>query len=97
MTRISTTSSHEAFAIEMVSEGTGRIVVGDFAETFCVDLTFWRPRRYERSWAHALRRLEEADVTTSCLVSSITDPKTVNFIFCWTLYRVRTRLSCRTL
>lgn len=78
-----------AFAIEMVSEGIGRIVVGDFAETFRADLTFWGPGHYESSWAHALRRLEEADVTTSCLVSSITDPKTANFIICWPLYRVR--------
>ncbi|WP_405520383.1 hypothetical protein [Streptomyces canus] len=89
MTRISTTSNHDAFAIEMMSEGAGRIVVGDFTETFRAELTFWGPEQYERSWARALRRLEEADVTTSCLVSSITDPKTANFIFCWVLYRVQ--------
>ncbi|KUO15388.1 hypothetical protein AQJ91_41710 [Streptomyces dysideae] len=63
--------------------------MGDFAETFRTDLTFWGPGQYERSWARALLRLEEADVTTSCLVSSITDPKTANFVFCLTLYRVR--------
>ncbi|MEV5781334.1 hypothetical protein ACGFWD_41850 [Streptomyces sp. NPDC048448] len=89
MTRISTTSSHEGFAIEVASPGAGRIVVGDFTETFPMDLTFWDSGHYEKSWANALRRLEEADVVTSCLVSSITDPKTANFIFCWPLYRIR--------
>ncbi|MFF4316886.1 hypothetical protein [Streptomyces sp. NPDC001507] len=88
MTQISTTSSHESFAIELVSAGAGRIVVGDFTETFPVDLTFWDPEHYEKSWASALRRVEEANVTTSCLVSSITDPKTANFVFCWPLYRI---------
>ncbi|MGW0837338.1 hypothetical protein [Streptomyces prunicolor] len=87
MTRISTTSSHEGFAIELVSAGTGKIVVRDFTETFPMDLTFWGTEQYKESWASALRRLEEADVTTSCLVSSITDPETANIIFCWPLYR----------
>ncbi|MCX4452872.1 hypothetical protein OOK58_12335 [Streptomyces sp. NBC_01728] len=89
MTRISTTSSHEGFAIEVVSAGAGRIVVGDFTEAFPMDLTFWDSEHYEKSWANALRRLEGADVATSCLVSSITDPKTANFVFCWPLYRIR--------
>ncbi|MFG2481100.1 hypothetical protein [Streptomyces fagopyri] len=54
-----------------------------------MDLTFWDSGHYEKSWANALRQLEEADVVTSCLVSSITDPRTANFIFCWPLYRIR--------
>ncbi|MER5787095.1 hypothetical protein [Streptomyces sp. NPDC001980] len=88
MTRISTTSSHESFAIELVSAGVGRIIVADFTETFHMDLTFWDPEHYEKSWASALRRVDEADLTTSCLVSSITDPRAANFVLCWPLYRV---------
>ncbi|MGQ4483939.1 hypothetical protein [Streptomyces sp. SAS_276] len=87
MTRISTTSSHEGFAIELVSAGTGKIVVHDFTETFPMDLTFWGSEQYKESWASALHRLEEADVATSCLISSIADPKTANIISCWPLYR----------
>ncbi|MEU1536245.1 hypothetical protein [Streptomyces fagopyri] len=89
MSRISATPSGGAFAIEVVSTGTGKIVVGDFTETFPMDLTFWDAEHYEQSWAKALRRLEEADVATSCLVASITDPKTANYISCWPLYRIQ--------
>lgn len=88
MTQISTTPSHEGFAIESVSAGVGRIIVDAFTETFPMDLTFWDPKHYEKSWASALRLVEGADVTTSCLVSSVTDPKTANFVSCWPLYRI---------
>ncbi|WP_330455490.1 hypothetical protein OIB37_00435 [Streptomyces sp. NBC_00820] len=88
MTRISTTSRSDDFSIELISPGVGRIVVGGFGETFPIDLTYWNSSHYEQSWSSALNRLEGGDVATSCLVSSLSDPVTANFISCWPLYRI---------
>jgi hypothetical protein len=65
----------------------GRITVRGFEETFPMDLTYWGAEKYRASWVKALRVLERGDDATSCLISSITDPSTSNFVFCWPLYR----------
>ncbi|WP_307663479.1 hypothetical protein [Streptomyces sp. V1I1] len=52
-----------------------------------MDLSFWTVADYSRSWERALRELEASENSTSCLISSITDPETANFIFCWPIYR----------
>jgi hypothetical protein len=82
------------FAIELLEqEGPsgdsirGRITVGAFTEDFEASLTFWNPDDYRASWRSALSVLAAAETATSCLVSSITDPATSNFVFCWPLYR----------
>ncbi|MET7714369.1 hypothetical protein [Streptomyces sp. NPDC005407] len=99
MTRISTTSRSNGFAIEVVysgasegaqgasSEAVGRITVGEFAETFRMDLSFWSVSDYRRSWKRALQVLADDETAISCLISSITDPGNSNFVFCWPLYR----------
>lgn len=69
------------------SEAVGRITVGEFTETFRMDLSFWSTNDYRRSWRNALQALEDNRTATSCLISSITDPETTNFVFCWPLYR----------
>ena len=69
------------------SEAVGRIAVGDFMETFRMDLSFWSVDDYRRSWSRALLKLEEGETSTACLISSITDPANSNFAFCWPLYR----------
>ncbi|WP_435283654.1 hypothetical protein [Streptomyces koelreuteriae] len=65
----------------------GRITVRDFEESFPMDLTHWAVEDYQASWVRALRRLERGDGATSCLISSLTNPATSNFVFCWPLYR----------
>jgi hypothetical protein len=82
------------FAIELLEqEGAsvdsvrGRITVGAFADEFEASLTFWSADDYRASWRSALSVLAAAETATSCLVSSITDPATSNFVFCWPLYR----------
>ena len=99
MTQISTTSRSNGFAIEVVdsaasedvqgasSEAVGRITVGEFAETFRMDLSFWSVSDYRRSWKRALQVLVDDEAAISCLISSITDPENSNFVFCWPLYR----------
>ncbi len=63
------------------------ITVGDFTETFRMDLSFWNVDDYRRNWSRALLKLEEEEISTACLISSITDPDNSNFVFCWPLYR----------
>ncbi|MGW1717507.1 hypothetical protein [Streptomyces sp. NPDC002156] len=99
MTQTSTISRNNRFAIEVIgdpssedgvsspSEATGRVTVGDFSESFPMDLSFWTVGDYYRSWERALRELETRKNSTSCLISSITDPEVANFIFCWPIYR----------
>ena len=69
------------------STALGRITVGGFFETFEMSLTFWNADGYRASWRDALAVLGQRDNAISCLVSSITDPSTSNFVFCWPLYR----------
>ncbi|MEU3232158.1 hypothetical protein VSQ78_06625 [Nocardiopsis alba] len=98
MMQNSTTSRTEAFSVEVVSDrppvallqesgATGRIIVGDFAESFYMDLSYWSIEEYERSWRDSLQVIFEGEERDSCLVASITDPEVSNFIFCWPLYR----------
>ncbi|MGW4562288.1 hypothetical protein ACWEN3_07685 [Streptomyces sp. NPDC004561] len=98
MTQTSTTSRNDTFSIRVVStpsessaakgeSATGRITVGDFEESFPMDLTYWGVEQYQASWVRALRVIDREHDATSCLISSITDPASSNFIFCWPLYR----------
>ncbi|MEV6568863.1 hypothetical protein [Streptomyces kronopolitis] len=52
-----------------------------------MDLSFWSAREYRNNWRRALERIGQKNTTTSCLISSITDPGNSNFISCWPLYR----------
>ncbi|WP_260860424.1 hypothetical protein [Streptomyces cupreus] len=98
MTQTSTTSRSDTFSIRVVSvpslaeieaggSAIGRIVVRDFEENFPMALTYWSVEQYQASWVRALRVLAREEVATSCLISSITNPASSNFIFCWPLYR----------
>ena len=69
------------------STALGRIAVGGFSETFEMSLAFWNAEEYRASWRDALEMLGRRDDAIACLVSSITDPSTSNFVFCWPLYR----------
>ena len=69
----------------------GLIQIGDFSEYFQVDLGFWRQEDYERHWRHALERITSG-VPTSCLITSIGDPRTSTMVFWWPLYRTGTTI-----
>jgi CdiI N-terminal domain len=69
------------------AEASGRIVIGDFTETFRVPLGFWDEADYRRSWHRAFEVLSANPHTTSCLMTSMTDPGNSNFLGCWPMYR----------
>lgn len=52
-----------------------------------MDLSYWSVPEYQESWINALTVIDAESDSTSCLISSITDPENSNFIFCWPLYR----------
>ena len=65
----------------------GRIVIGDFTETFVVPLGFWGEADYRDSWRRAFEVLEGDPRAVSCLMTSMTDPVSSNFLICWPMYR----------
>jgi hypothetical protein len=68
-------------------EASGRIVIGDFTETFRVPLGFWNESDYRRSWRRAFEVLNANPYSTSCLMTAMTDPDNSNFLTCWPMYR----------
>jgi hypothetical protein len=68
-------------------EVSGRIVIGKFVETFRVPLGFWGESDYLSSWRRAFEVLNADPHSTSCLMTSMTDPVNTNFLGCWPMYR----------
>jgi CdiI N-terminal domain len=62
-------------------------MIGDFTETFVVPLGFWGEADYRASWRRAFEVLEGDPCAVSCLMASMTDPVTSNFLICWPMYR----------
>lgn len=69
------------------AEASGRITIGDFTETFRVPLGFWGESDYRRNWRQAFEVLDANQHSTSCLMTSMTDPRNSNFLACWPMYR----------
>jgi len=65
----------------------GRIQLDDFSESFECSLEFWKSFDYQRQWREAVARLLEG-ASKSCLITSITDPKTANFFIWWPIYNM---------
>jgi CdiI N-terminal domain len=68
------------------AEAFGRIVIGDFRETFVVPLGLWGESDYRASW-RAFEVLEGDPRAVACLMTSMTDPVASNFLICWPVYR----------
>ena len=63
----------------------GTIRIGDFHESFESSLEFWGRDEYERHWRCAVGRVLDKRLD-SCLITSITDPQTANFLMWWPIY-----------
>ncbi len=62
-------------------------MVGEFREVLETSLEYWTAEQYEEQWSVALGEIESG-ANQSALVTSVTDPRTTNFLFWWPLYRV---------
>lgn len=65
----------------------GMIMIGSFQERFLVPLDYWTASDYEGHWKQAATRILQSS-TSSCMVTSMYDPATANFIIWWPMYRV---------
>jgi hypothetical protein len=65
----------------------GRITLGEYSERFQAPLDFWSKDDYEEQWREGRARIVRG-MNKSCVVTSMYDPKTANFIECWAFYRV---------
>jgi hypothetical protein len=68
----------------------GSIKIGDFEERFESSLEFWTKPLYECQWSGGVKRIVDG-APSSCLITSITNPRTANFIEWWALYRLSAR------
>lgn len=68
--------------------GKTEIVVGEFREELETSLEFWPAAQYEQQWLAAIGEIVSG-AKKSALVTSVTPPKTANFLFWWPVYRVR--------
>lgn len=65
----------------------GRITIGSFSERFLSSLNYWSMADYHKHWQAALRRIVD-DSRTSCLITSMHDPKKSKYIFWRPMYRI---------
>ena len=65
----------------------GCITIGNFHERFEASVEFWSETDYVCHWQRSIQRIIER-VSTSCLITSLTDPKTATFLFWWPIYRL---------
>ena len=56
-------------------------------------LNYWSLEDYERQWAAGIKRLRTKN--RSCLVVSIYNPTTGNFIEWWALYKIKNKVYIR--
>jgi hypothetical protein len=52
-----------------------------------MSLEFWSEFDYRTQWIAAIRRVLQGEIK-SCLITSLTNPDTANFLFWWPIYRV---------
>lgn len=80
-------SFHVEFVERTSPEGLAyaEIDLNGFKEAFQVDLSFWSRRDYETQWRQAVERIIAGE-SRSCLIASMPDPATANFVFTWPMY-----------
>lgn len=63
----------------------GRIQIGEFTEVFESPLDYWSKSEYESQWHSGVRRIVE-ERADSCIITSLTEPSSANFLFWWPIY-----------
>lgn len=65
--------------------GRGEISLAAYSEQFECPFEFWNREDYENHWYQSIRRVV-IDRLDSCLITSLTNPHTANFLFWWPIY-----------
>jgi hypothetical protein len=66
---------------------TGFIQLNAYRERFVAPLVYWTVADYRQQWGDGIRRILDGQ-PRSCLITSMRDPRSANFIQWWPLYRV---------
>jgi hypothetical protein len=66
----------------------GRIVIGDFRDTFYAPFDVWSAADYRNQWRLGVRRIVDG-ASSSCLVSGLYDPQASEFLVWWMLWNER--------
>jgi hypothetical protein len=69
----------------------GEIIIGEYLERFEVSTSFWSVEDYQEHWKQAIRRVINGE-DKSCLITSMYNPESANFIFWWPIYRVESEV-----
>lgn len=64
----------------------GKIVLGNYVEHFESSLSYWNMEDYKNHWKNALNKIA-CESNKSCLITSIYDPSSSNFLYWWPIYR----------
>jgi len=64
----------------------GKIVLGDYSEYFKSSLSYWSVEDYKNHWKNALHKIAY-ESTKSCLITSIYNPQSSNFLYWWPIYK----------
>ena len=76
----------EAVLESAVNAVYGKIVIGDYAETFIASLVCWSPEDYADHWARALRHIAEGH-DCSALITNYVPPALGSYLVWWPIYR----------
>ena len=68
-----------------------KITIDDFDDVFETSLSFWSKEDYQAHWREALERIVQGS-DVSCLITSIDDPNSANFLIWWPLYRMEDKV-----
>lgn len=62
------------------------ITIGDFSEQLSIPTSFWSREQYRVQWRTELTCLVRGESDVACLLVSMREPSTVNFLFAWVIY-----------
>jgi hypothetical protein len=75
---------------EAVRVAYGCINIGTLRERFEASLEFWTLSDYRSHWQRSIQRIADRH-DKSCLITSLTEPKSANFLQWWPIYRIGER------
>lgn len=75
----------------IVSEGEqvllGKLSIDSFTEEFHSSISYWDRDKYLSQWKEGLNNIVYGN-SKSAIITTMYDPITANFIFCWVMYLV---------
>ena len=74
------------YNFKFIKHGVGVIQIDEFKEKFESDHSYWQQEQYQNQWESDKEILNYGKA--ACFITSITEPKTTNFIRSWVCYPI---------